>query len=439
MDKKTVADIMKASILIGDVLFAAVSFMGAYYVRFYTVLIDVRYGIAPLEYYLYVVPVVVLVFVLAFNYAGLYRLQSGHNRLDEAFAVLACSAVSAVILASLTFAVRDFSYSRIVWVYTWIISSVVLVLWRYIYRSVYRYLSKKELIIQRLLIAGNTEVSRLLIERNARHPEMGYKIIGMADNRLKKGAKSSGVKNLGRLKDMQRLIKEHQIDEVFVGLADYNRKEITDTILSNEKTKFMIASDVLRIITKNIDYNEMHGIPVFMVRELPLTKKRSRVLKRTVDVFGSFFGLLVFSPLLILISVIIKLTSKGPVFYKQSRVGRDNKEFDMYKFRSMRIDSEDKTGPVWAKKGDDRTTRIGSFIRKTSIDELPQLINVLKGEMSLVGPRPERPHFVKEFRARIPRYMERHKVKAGITGWAQVNGLRGDTSLEERIKYDLYY
>ncbi|MFW6210977.1 MAG: nucleoside-diphosphate sugar epimerase/dehydratase, partial [bacterium] len=297
MDKKTTANIMKGAIIAGDALFAAASFLAAYYVRFYTVLLAVRYGIAPLEYYIYGVPVVVLVFLLAFNYAGLYRLQSGHNRLDEAFAVLACCAVSVVILASFTFGIRDFSYSRVVLVYTWIISSVVLVLWRYGYRSVYRYLSKKELIIQRLLIAGNTEVSRLLIERIARHPEMGYKLIGMVDSRLKKGAVRFGVKNLGSLKDMTRLIKENDIDEVFVGVPDYNRKEITDTILSNEKVKFMIASDVLRIITKNIDYNEMHGIPVFTVRELPLTKKRSRVLKRTIDITGSFLGLAVISPL----------------------------------------------------------------------------------------------------------------------------------------------
>jgi exopolysaccharide biosynthesis polyprenyl glycosylphosphotransferase len=201
----------------------------------------------------------------------------------------------------------------------------------------------------------------------------------------------------------------------------------------------MIASDVLGIITKNIDYDEMFGIPVFEVRELPLNFTFNRMVKRTFDIITSLFALIIFSPVLLIVALMVKCTSIGPVFYGQERVSRDNKKFIMLKFRTMKADAESKSGPVWAKENDPRRTLVGAFLRKTSLDELPQIFNVLKGELSIVGPRPERPHFVEKFRNEIPRYMERHKVKGGLTGWAQANGLRGDTSLEERIKYDLYY
>ena len=201
----------------------------------------------------------------------------------------------------------------------------------------------------------------------------------------------------------------------------------------------MIASDVLGIITKSIDYDELFGIPVFEVRELPLNFTFNRMIKRTFDIIVSLTAVLVLSPILVITVILVKLTSKGPVFYGQERVSRDNKKFIMLKFRTMKADAESQSGPVWASENDPRRTPIGAFLRKASIDELPQFLNVLKGDISIVGPRPERPHFVEKFKDEIPRYMERHKVKGGITGWAQANGLRGDTSIEERIKYDLYY
>jgi len=312
-------------------------------------------------------------------------------------------------------------------------------LWRLIFRVIYNTLNRRGYLTQGILIVGAGDISGNMIERINWHPEMGYKILGCVTDKVKKGKKFKDTAVLGKVKELDKIIKKIKPDEVFVGLPDYNRRDIADTILANEGVKFMIATDILGIITKNIDYGEINGIPVFTVKELPLNLRVNRVIKRTMDIIVSGGGLLILLPLFAAAAVLIKLSSPGPVFYRQDRVGRDNKIFRMYKFRSMKMDAEKATGPVWAKENDDRRTAIGTFLRKSSIDELPQLINVLKGDMSIVGPRPERPHFVEKFKNEIPRYIERHKVKAGITGWAAANGLRGNTSLEERIKYDLYY
>lgn len=430
---------LKIGLFTGDAFIIALSTVLSYYMRFQLQLVPVKYGIPAIAGYLYAIPVVLAVFLLAFNYAGLYRLEHGRSRFDEFVSVLTASSASIIILVSITFFFRQISYSRIVIMHMWVISVILLGVWRLIYRSFFNAMSNSEAIIQKLVIVGATDVSKILIERLARNHGTGYKIMGVIDNKMKKGAKFCGLPILGRISDFGKTAVKFGIDEVFIGLTDYNRKEVANLILENERVKFMIASDVLGIITKNIDYDEMFGIPVFEVRELPLNFTFNRMIKRIFDLVVSLGIVIALSPILIITAIMVKLTSKGPVFYGQERVSRDNKKFLMLKFRTMKADAESKSGPVWAKENDPRRTSIGAFLRKTSIDELPQFFNVLKGDISIVGPRPERPHFVEKFKDEIPRYMERHKVKGGITGWAQANGLRGDTSLEERIKYDLYY
>jgi exopolysaccharide biosynthesis polyprenyl glycosylphosphotransferase len=407
--------------------------------RFSLHFVPLKYGIPVISGYLYAIPVVVTVFLLAFNYAGLYRLEHGRSRFDEAVSVITASSASIVILVSITFFFRNISYSRIVIMHMWVISAVLLGTWRLVYRSFFNSMSNSGAIIQKLVIIGATDISKILIERLTREHGNGYRIMGVIDNKMKKGSKFCGFNVLGKISDFGNISAELSLDEAFVGLTDYDRKEVARLILENERMKFMIASDVLGIITKNIDYDEMFGIPVFEVRELPLNFTFNRMVKRTFDIVLSMLALIVFSPVLLIVALLVKCTSNGPVFYGQERVSRDNKKFIMLKFRTMKTDAESKSGPVWATENDPRRTPIGAFLRKTSLDELPQIFNVLKGELSIVGPRPERPHFVEKFRTEIPRYMERHKVKGGLTGWAQANGLRGDTSLEERIKYDLYY
>ncbi len=439
MTKRTAFFLSKTVLLLGDAACFAGAFIISYYLRFYVQLIPLRHSVHPLIFYLEALPVVALVMVLAFNYAGLYFLRAGRSRFDELTAVFLASIAGFGVLLAITFFLREVSYSRVVILYSLIIGILFVSVWRLIFRALYDILHRRGYLTQTILLVGESELTGNMIERINWHPEMGYKMIGCVTEKKTSKKKFHGLSIVGRIKDLDKIIKKTNPDEVFVGISDYNRKEIADTILKSEKTRFMIATDILGIITKNIEYGEINGIPVFTVRELPLNLRINRIIKRTFDLVFSGAALVLLSPVFAVVAVLVKLSSPGPVFYKQERVGRDNKVFLMYKFRSMKVDAEAKTGPVWAKKDDDRRTAIGTFLRKFSIDELPQLINVFIGDMSIVGPRPERPHFVEKFKNEIPRYMERHKVKAGLTGWAAANGLRGNTSLEERIKYDLYY
>ena len=248
-------------------------------------------------------------------------------------------------------------------------------------------------------------------------------------------------KILGKVSALAALIQKYEIQEVLIAVPTAEHKYLIRLIdiCSEHEVAIKIIPDVFHLITGPVYIDDIQGLPFFGLKEEPLESTVNRFLKRSVDSVVSGIGLVVLAPILLFVALLIKLESKGPIFFKQERVGRDHHVFMMYKFRSMVASAEKHSGPVWAIKEDSRRTRLGGFLRRTSIDELPQLLNVLKGDMSLVGPRPERPYFVDQFKNKIPRYLERHKVKAGITGWAQVHGLRGNTSLEERIKHDLYY
>ncbi|MFB0546973.1 MAG: exopolysaccharide biosynthesis polyprenyl glycosylphosphotransferase, partial [Anaerolineae bacterium] len=249
-----------------------------------------------------------------------------------------------------------------------------------------------------------------------------------------------GVPILGGIEDIPALIDANEVDEVIISLPEASHQEILNIIskCEREKVDIKVFPDVFQIMASEVSIGDLGGLPLLTVRDIAL-RGWKLTLKRAVDLVCSAVGLVVLSPLMLLISLLIKLDSPGPVFYFQERMGLDAKPFWTLKFRSMRQDAEAETGPVWATENDPRCTRLGAFIRRLSIDEFPQLINVLLGEMSMVGPRPERPVFVEQFRRQIPHYMDRHREKAGLTGWAQVNGLRGDTSIVERTKYDLWY
>jgi len=218
-------------------------------------------------------------------------------------------------------------------------------------------------------------------------------------------------------------------------------KEMVRLILECEKNlvQFKLVPDLFEILTSQVHVTQVGGVPLLGLKEIPLASPWNRFLKRTLDVLGAAVGLMVISPLLLLCALLIKMTSPGPVFYKQERCGEDGRTFVLIKFRTMRVDAEKETGPVWASEKDPRRTRVGQWLRRWNWDELPQLWNVLKGDMSLVGPRPERPHFVSQFKENVPRYMTRHLIRSGMTGWSQVNGLRGSTDIRERVKFDLYY
>ena len=290
----------------------------------------------------------------------------------------------------------------------------------------------------RVLVVGTGDVGVMIFHKIQSNPGLGYEAVGFVTVNGPSDA-SLGLPILGQAADLAPLIHKHQIDEVIIALPEATHREILMLISECERGKVTIKvfPDMFQYMASQVSIGDLGGLPLLTVRDIALRGWR-RTAKRLMDIVGAICLLIPLSPLMILMAILIKLDSRGPVFYAQERMGLDARPFLMLKFRSMRQDAE-AGGPGWTVKGDSRVTRLGRVIRHFNVDELPQLINVLIGEMSLVGPRPERPVYVNQFRRSIPRYMDRHWEKGGITGWAQVNGLRGDTSIPERIKYDLWY
>jgi Undecaprenyl-phosphate glucose phosphotransferase len=279
----------------------------------------------------------------------------------------------------------------------------------------------------------------MILQKVRQMPRLGYKVVGFVDGRDGAGEQILGVPVLGGVDDIPGLIRDYQIQEVIIGRPELSHQELLSIIARCERGQvgIKIFPDLFQIIATELSIGDLGGLPLLSVRDVAL-RGWKLTLKRVVDLVGSGIGLVALSPFLMMMAIAIKLDSPGPVFYAQERMGLDANPFWCLKFRSMRTDAE-KNGPGWTTEDDPRVTRLGRFIRRFSIDELPQLINVFLGDMSLVGPRPERPIYVQKFRQSIPRYMDRHREKAGLTGWAQVNGLRGNTSIAERTKYDLWY
>ncbi len=287
-------------------------------------------------------------------------------------------------------------------------------------------------------MVGTGDVARMILHKILGNPGLGYQVVGAVEVEGYPTV-TLPVPILGNARDLARLMEEHQVEEVIIALPEATHQEILTLISECERGKATIKvfPDLFQIMAGPMSIGDLGGLPLLTVRDIALRGWR-RAAKRLMDIVGATVGLILLSPLMLLTAILIKLDSPGPAFYVQERMGLDARSFPMLKFRSMRQDAE-ASGPGWTRPGDPRVTRIGSILRRLNVDELPQLINVLLGEMSLVGPRPERPVYVAQFRRSIPRYMDRHREKAGMTGWAQVNGLRGDTSIAERTKYDLWY
>ncbi|MBF0197321.1 MAG: undecaprenyl-phosphate glucose phosphotransferase [Planctomycetes bacterium] len=320
---------------------------------------------------------------------------------------------------------------------TWLIMS----LFRFSERQVLKYLRARGFNQRHLLIVGAGRNAQNLVNRIGRCQWMGFKVVGYITQESSRVGKTfMGTEVLGVIEDLPEILATKKIDQVYCALSNDKAHLIKNVseVLEQYTVDFRVVPDLGGMSTLHNTFFEIDGVPVLGIRETPM-QGFGNVQKRLFDVVVSLLILVFISPIFLLLALLVKLSSKGPVFYRQKRVGYDGRIFHILKFRSMGVDAEDGSGAVWAVKGDDRTTKLGSFMRKTSLDELPQFFNVLMGHMSVVGPRPERPEFIKDFREELPRYMLRHKIKAGITGWAQVNGWRGQTSLKKRLQYDLYY
>jgi Undecaprenyl-phosphate glucose phosphotransferase len=378
---------------------------------------------------------------MVFKALGLYRPRRISSRVAEAMDIVKATSIATLILITLTFFVARYEFSRVIFLYFWIISIIALCLIRILFREFLRLIRKRGYNLRYVLIAGTGKLGQDITDKIQDHPELGLKIRGfLSEDASQVGNTVDGYQVLDTYENIRDVIISNQIDMVLITLplnAHEKLKSILDNI-ADEMVSIMIIPDFFEFISLRGGVGEFEGIPIISLRDSPLYGW-NRVIKRSTDILLSLLIVLVTSPLMFAISILIKIMSPGPILYKQDRMGLDGKIFKMLKYRTMGTQAEEKTGPMWATENDNRRTSVGAFLRKTSLDELPQFFNVLKGDMSIVGPRPERPHFIQQFRSKIPKYMLRHKMKAGITGWAQVNGWRGNTSLEKRIEYDLYY
>jgi len=423
-------------ILLSDLVIVAGCWIAAYAVRF--AMPDVS-DVPPFrDYALQLLPILV-VWGFAFKAFDLYRPHRLASHLSEWIDIAKASTLGILVLiAVMTFAFRDYEYSRVVILLFWAMSIVTASFSRAVFREVLRFARRRGYNQRYAVIIGGGEPAAEVIRVLRRRPDVGIRVVGVLGDKRESGVE--GARWLAAPEEIRRVLDARPIDIVIIALPHAEYARLTDILseIGDEPVAIHLVPDIFSLASLRGGIEEFETLPIIHLRESPLYGW-NLVLKRAFDVALGTGALLVALPVMGAIAGIVRATSPGPILYRQERMGLDGRRFHKLKFRTMRPDAESATGPTWAVPDDPRRTAVGRFLRRWSLDELPQLINVLRGEMSLVGPRPERPSFVEEFRRRVPGYMLRHKVKAGITGWAQINGWRGNTSIERRIEYDLYY
>lgn len=427
-------------------IFAA--FELSYYIRFFSSfknIIPVTKGIPDIYGYNIFALMVIPIWLIIFQTRKLYRLKRTVFILDELFAIIKCVSIGILFAMSLVFILKgDFPYSRLVFLLIWINSVITITIGRYLILKLEKNLYNKNIGVNTVAIVGINEMAEKIYDKFSADKFAGFNVVGYFSVKDDAGEVKNdllkGRNYLGNYKLIPEKIKELGLEKILISLPSEEHEILYDLfkICEGINIEFMYAPDFVDMMTSRLRIEEVNGIPFIKLKSFPMNVW-NRMIKRTFDLVVSSFLLLILSPVMILIAVLVKLTSHGPLFYRQERVGLDGQKFLMLKFRSMKVNAEQK-GPQMTTRDDDRYTPLGKTLRKYSLDELPQFINVLIGNMSIVGPRPEREFFINTMKDSIQKYLERHRVKCGITGWAQVNGLRGtDTSLQTRIDYDIYY
>ncbi|MEK7469241.1 MAG: undecaprenyl-phosphate glucose phosphotransferase [Planctomycetota bacterium] len=435
------SQLIEAFMFLADMAVTAGAWAFAFWVRFDSGLFEAQKGRPDFAHYAKFLPAVLVLAAVSYRAFRFYSARRSDSLLTEWFDIARAQIMLFLFMTGLTFVYKSFEYSRLVFGIFIALNFVALAVERTSVRIALRWARRHGWNLRRALIVGAGRTGQELALSLRRHRWMGIVPAGYVDGREDRlGKKFHRVLVVGKPEDLPALIKEHSADQVYVALParEHETFEKVMELLSEETADIRVIPDIGSFDALNHSISDIDGLPVILLRESPLYGW-NLLLKRFLDFAFSGFALLLISPVLAFVAIGVKLSSPGPVFYGQERMGLDGRTFKMWKFRSMRVDAEAQTGAKWATADDPRKTKFGAFIRKTSLDELPQFWNVLVGDMSVVGPRPERPVFIQDFKKQIPRYMLRHKMKAGITGWAQVNGWRGNTSLKKRIQYDLYY
>lgn len=426
------------SLVIIDAVMIMLAFWGGYQLRLWTEYQNIQ----PFWDYSGMMAVHVTAVLVVFFFYRLYHRQRSLSVIEQFYAIFGASSVATIVaIAFISFLYKNqLDYSRLMMVYVWVLTILLTSAGRAFQSRMQLALQARGWGEESALIIGAGEIGRMIMQKIRRAPGLGYRVVGFVDDSDIPIKAVQGIPILGTTDDLPAIIAEMNIKEIIIALPEATHQEILKILSKCDQGRVSIKvfPDVFQMMAGEVSIGDLGGLPLLTIRDSVMQGWRLTV-KRTIDAAGSAVGLVLLSPLMMLVAFLVKLDSPGPIFFMQERMGLDGNPFMMLKFRSMRVNAEATTGPVWTSANDDRRTRLGTWLRKYSVDELPQLVNVLLGDMSLVGPRPERPVFVEQFKRTIPRYMDRHKEKAGITGWAQINGLRGDTSIVERTRYDLWY
>ena len=429
-----------------DAVVVIVSYAFAWWLKFSSGFVDKEIGVLSFEFYMRALILIVPLYILLYYAFNLYTPKRVQGRRLEFSNIVLANTVGLLILMAGFFLALSYSeqlknFSRSMFIYFFMINIILEEIERLMIRAFLRSIRKNGYNQKHIVLVGYSKAAEQYIDRIKQNPQWGYNIRGILDDNIARGTMYKGVKVIGSVGNLSYILPENKLDEIAItlGLEEYYKLEkiVAECEKSGVHTKFI--PDYGNIIPTRPYTEDLLGLPVINIRYVPLSNTFNALIKRLTDIIGSIICIIIFSPIMLTSAVLVKMTSKGPLIFKQERVGLHNKPFQMYKFRTMYVQTEEEEKKGWTQKNDPRVTSVGRFLRKTSLDEFPQLFNVLKGDMSLVGPRPERPQYVEKFREEIPRYMIKHQVRPGMTGWAQVNGYRGDTSIRKRIEHDLYY
>ena len=413
----------------------------AWFIRFQTTILGVGYSVSDFTHYMLPLLIIIPIYILLYSFFGLYQPKRTKSIQSETIQILKVNIIGFLILLSILFIIDIQNYSRFVLLMFIILNTVFSIGERYILRKLLRLMRSRGFNIKYIVIIGAGELGVQVAQKINEIEYMGYYIIGFLDDNIENEHEIGDSQIIGKINELQSIISKTQVDRVIITISPRHYKVLDNIIDTCEKcgVKADIVPDYYRYFPARPYMDMIDDIPVIDIRYVPLDVSLKKIIKRLLDLVFAILAIIILSPLLFLIALAVKISSPGSVIFKQERLGLNRKKFDMYKFRSMKEQDEESKKVIWTVEEDPRRTSIGSFLRKTSLDELPQLFNILKGDMSLIGPRPEQPYFVDKFREEIPKYMIKHHVRPGMTGLAQINGFRGNTSIKKRIEHDIYY